>query len=293
MLDWLEISVNAPASDIELVNSLLDSIGCIGTAFVYETERNVRIVGYLPATEDATEKLALLMEKLEKATSDGLLSAPSTVTTKLLDAEEWEAHIRQALPPLKIGSRFLILFEDPSEPSPLPEGRIILRLRSLGGFGTGHHPTTHLCLELLEECAVKDKRVLDIGTGSGILAIAAVKLGAAEVIATDVDDVALEAAKFNAELNGVTDRIQFLKSDLLRRVSGTFDIVLSNLLANLIKDLAFQIRTHRTFAKGGVWIGSGVSTEAWAQVKDLLFKLGYQFLDERRADGWVAFLAKK
>ncbi len=285
MLAWLEITVTIPCGGEELAQGVLESIGCVGTAWVTADNRFSRIIGYLLATEDSTERLAWLMERLDEAHQSGWLPMPASVATQLLDGEEWEASLRESLPPLQIGSRFLITFTD----DPVTSSRFVLRLRSLGGFGTGHHPTTRMCLELLEGCELTGKRVLDVGTGSGILAIAAAKLGAGEIVAADVDDAALEAAGENARRNGVAKRIRFVKSDLVRQVKGSFDLVLSNLLTPLIKDLAWQLLSHRALAPGGVWIGSGISAESWDEVRMLLVKLNYRLRDERSADGWVAF----
>lgn len=110
-------------------------------------------------------------------------------------------------------------------------------------------------------------------------------------MATDIDDAALDAAQENATRNGCIDFISFVKSDLLRQVSGQFDIVLSNLLTPLIKDLAWQIKSRQVLAPEGLWIGSGVSVEGWKEVKSLLLKLGYRLVEERELAGWVAFVA--
>ena len=265
-------------------------MGCIGMAQTFEPDGAVRILGYLPATEDVTEKLAWLQEQIDYASAHGWISKSVSVTTRTLDAEEWEAPLREVLPPLPIGQKFLVTLADSDFDN--PENRIVLRLQSLGGFGTGHHPTTRMCLEFMENCQVTGKHVLDVGTGSGILAIASVKLGAASVVATDIDDAALEAAKENARRNGVEGQIKFVKSDLLRQVKGKFDIVLSNLLTPLVKDLAWQLKSRKTLACDGLWIASGVSSEGWKEVKPLLTKLGYRIIAERELAGWVAFEAE-
>ncbi len=288
MLGWLELTITVPMEGAELVYALLEQMGCVGAAQKAEAEGRVQLIGYLFATEDATEWFSWLMERLHEAHEQGWLSAPATMVIRVLKAEEWEAPLWERLPPLPIGNRFLVLLTDDPASS---IDRFVLRLRTLGGFGTGHHPTTRMCLEFLERWEVMGKRVLDVGTGSGILAIAAAKLGAAEIVATDIDDAALEAAKENAHQNGVADRITFVKSDLLRQVRGQFDLVLSNLLTPLIKDLAWQLQSYRALASTGVWIGSGVSAEGWKEVKPLLNKLGYRLLHERELTGWVAFVA--
>jgi len=184
MLVWLEIAVTTVPINAEQIHGLLDTLGCIGTAQNFESDNTVRIVGYLPATEDVTEKLVWLQEQVDYALAHGWLLNPVSVTTRLLDSEEWEAPLREVLPPLSIGEKFLIALTDDAVDN--PEERILLRLRSLGGFGTGHHPTTRMCLEFLENCQVAGKRVLDVGTGSGILSIAAAKLGAAVVVGSNL-----------------------------------------------------------------------------------------------------------
>ncbi|MCS7186520.1 MAG: 50S ribosomal protein L11 methyltransferase [Armatimonadetes bacterium] len=308
MFAWLEITVTTDSVNAEQVHGLLDTLGCLGTAQVWKLEPDsgeqqvtTQLVGYLPATEDVTEKLIWLQEQIDYALAHGWLFKPVTVTTRILESEEWEGPLREVLPPLLIGDKFLITLTDSEVDN--PENRIVLRLRSLGGFGTGHHPTTKMCLEFLEKAMVavdreveshqtKGRRVLDVGTGSGILAIAAAKLGAKEVIATDIDDAALEAAKENAKRNEVEGKIKFVKSDLLRQVKGQFDIVLSNLLTPLIKDLAWQLKSREVLTQDSLWIASGVSSEGWKEVKPLLAKLGYRIIDECELAGWVAFKAE-
>lgn len=290
MVAWLEIVIVTTTTNSEQICGLLDSMGCVGMAQTFEPDDKVRILGYLPATEDVTEKLVWLQEQIDFAAAHGWIFKSVSVKTRTLDAEEWEAPLREVLPPLSIGQKFLLILTDGDFDN--PENRIVLRLQSLGGFGTGHHPTTRMCLEFLENCQLAGKHVLDIGTGSGILAIASVKLGAASVVATDIDDAALEAAKENARRNGVEGRIKFVKSDLLRHVEGQFDIVLANLLTPLIKDLAWQLKSRKTLAHGGLWIASGVSSEGWKEVKPLLTKLGYRIVAERELTGWIAFEAK-
>ncbi|MGQ9461997.1 MAG: 50S ribosomal protein L11 methyltransferase [Candidatus Fervidibacter sp.] len=289
MIEWLEISVITALQGTEQILALLDALRCSGTAQTFNRDGTVNITGYLPVTEDVTEKLVWLHEQIDYATAHGWLPKSVFVTTKTTDAEDWEAPLREVLPPLPIGDRFVIVLTD--DPVDSSQSRIILKLRSLGGFGTGHHPTTRMCLEFLECLEVTNERVLDIGTGSGILAIAAAKLGAREVVATDIDDAALEAAQENASRNEVKDLVKFIKSDLLRQINGQFDIVLSNLLTPLVKDLAWQLKSKQTLTREGVWIGSGVSSEGWKEVKPLLSKLGYLIVEERELAGWVAFLA--
>lgn len=138
MVSWLAIEVVTSLQGAEQVHGLLDALGCMGTAQTFEPDGTVRVVGYLPATEDVAEKLVWLQEQIDFAIAHDWLPQSTSVTTRTLEAEEWEAPLREVLPPLPIGNRFLIVLTDESVDN--PEHRIILRLRSLGGFGTGTSP---------------------------------------------------------------------------------------------------------------------------------------------------------
>ena len=161
-----------------------------------------------------------------------------------------------------------------------------MRLDPGMAFGTGTHDTTRLCLELLEDCVGPDTHILDVGTGSGILSVGGVLLGAASALGVDIDPVAVKVANENAELNGVSDKTEFVCGDLTDKVHGTFEIVTANIVADVIIRLLSTVKNY--LVKGGVLIVSGIIDTRADEVENACHEAG--FATERRLEhgGWVA-----
>jgi ribosomal protein L11 methyltransferase len=212
---------------------------------------------------------------------------PSVAVETITDtgwADNWKAHF----PPLAIGEQ---LFVHPPWIDAIPVARIPIVLDPGMAFGTGHHASTRGCLVLLER-ALREwpgSRVLDLGTGSGILAIAAAKLGACEVWAVDVDRDACAIAADNFAANGVAGSI-CIESDL-DAVPGTFEVVLANLFAAQL--VSFAIPIARRLRRGGVAIGAGMLAAEAGEVRAAWRAAGMRDADEHAEDGWVAIAAKR
>ena len=157
-------------------------------------------------------------------------------------------------------------------------------------FGTGGHETTGLCLEALDELVTGGERMLDIGTGSGILAIAALKLGAAAAEGVDIDPVAVRTACENAALNGVESRFTGLVGDLSDQASGRYDIVTANIVANAIISLAPAVPA--LLAEGGRFIASGIIDTRADEVEAALAAAGLTVAARREKRGWVCFVCE-
>ena len=165
-------------------------------------------------------------------------------------------------------------------------GPIIVIQPSMG-FGTGHHASTRLCLELLQKISVSDRRVLDIGTGSGVLAIASQVLGATRVVGIDVDPDALANARENLELNGVRDGVEFIESDVRAHSVGiSYDVILANLTGSLLQREAGVIAGLT--ASGGHLIISGFQVHEVDDVSAAFESAGCRAEDRAEADSWVA-----
>lgn len=177
---------------------------------------------YLEPGASQVETLALIAARMEAA------GIPYTVETEGVEQEDWQNGWRKYYHPMEIGSRLAVV---PSWQQ-YDTDRVKLILDPGLAFGTGGHETTSLCLEALDEQVRGGERVLDIGTGSGILAIAALKLGAASAEGVDIDPVAVRTAGENAALNGVQDKLTVLVGDLSDKASGTYDIITANIVAN-------------------------------------------------------------
>ena len=158
-------------------------------------------------------------------------------------------------------------------------------------FGTGGHETTSLCMEALDERVTGGERVLDIGTGSGILAIAALKLGAAVAEGVDIDPVAVRTAGENAALNGVQDKLTVLVGDLSDKASGKYDIITANIVANAILSLAPAV--PGLMAEGATFIASGIIDSRKDEVIAGLEKAGLAVVEVKEKRGWECIVCKK
>jgi ribosomal protein L11 methyltransferase len=193
-------------------------------------------------------------------------------------ADTWKEHF----PPIEVGTR---LFVHPPWVSEIPDGRIGIVIDPGMAFGTGHHESTHGCLVLLERFmkSAPGGRVLDVGTGSGILAIAAAKLGAREVLATDVDPDACRIAAENARVNGAGGAVRVLAT--LDECAGPFDVILVNILARPLIELAPRLAA--LLAPGGVVIGSGITADEEPGVAEAWKAAGLEPHAQHRSGEWV------
>ena len=158
-------------------------------------------------------------------------------------------------------------------------------------FGTGTHETTSLCLETLDELVQGGERVLDIGTGSGILAIAALKLGAKEAEGVDIDPMCVRTAGENAQRNGVAEKLTVLVGDLSDKASGVYDIITANIVAAAILSLAPAVPA--LMAPGARFIASGIIDERRDEVLDGLKAAGLRPVQVKEKRGWVCIICEK
>ena len=168
---------------------------------------------------------------------------------------------------------------------PSPED-LIIELDPGMAFGTGTHETTNMCMQLLEKHLKSDMRVMDVGTGSGILAIAAARLGAREVLAIDIDPAAVKVARENIVLNHVEDRVRAVEGDLCKSEAMPCDLAVANIVADAIRMLAAPLTRH--LAKGGLLICSGIIREREQDVLDAALAAGYVVADRLEKGEWVA-----
>ena len=200
-------------------------------------------------------------------------------------SREWRAH----LGPMPIGARFVILPGDAS--AELDPALIPLRLDPGAAFGSGSHPTTRMCVALLEETVRPGDRVFDLGCGSGILAIAALKLGAASALAADIDPEAERMTRENAGKNGVAEQLGFRLGSVEAAAGAQFELVTANILADVLVDLLGK-GLAGTVAPAGALILSGIRAEREAAIAKALAVAGFGVVERRSSDGWVALLAR-
>lgn len=219
----------------------------------------------------------------------GLLRPIGELMTRELGEEDWAEAWKQHFHVHRVGKRTVI---KPSwrEYTPAP-GEVVIELDPGMAFGTGLHPTTQLCLEALEDIVRPGQTVFDVGTGSGILAIAAAKLGAASVLAVDNDSVAVEVAQANVNASGLAAVVRVEHGSLPVEGGGTYDVVVANIIARVIIELAPALAA--VTAPGGTLITSGILDVRADDVTAALRRAGLEVTSRRQRDDWVAIIARK
>lgn len=250
-----------------------------------------RITFYLEAGDQGFAKLGEVRLQLEALKRERQDLGTLLMTLEDVQDADWENNWKQYYKPMEIGKRLLII---PQWEEADPRDRVPLYLDPGLTFGTGAHATTRLCLTALEDLVRGGERVLDLGCGSGILSVAALRLGAESALAVDIDDKCRTAARENAGLNGIgPDRLEILVGNLLtdetvaERIGGGWDIVLANIVADVIITLAPRVRGM--LSPGGTFLCSGVIEGRSAEVEAALAANGLSLRDRREDNGWYAF----
>ena len=236
---------------------------------------------YLAPDENPAEVLPLFRERLDAA------GVPYTLDTAGVQQEDWQNAWKKYYHAMDIGSRLAIV---PGWES-YDTDHIRITMDPGLPFGTGTHETTALCLELLDSLVQGGERVLDVGTGSGILAIAALKLGAREADGVDIDPMCVRTAGENAERNGVDGRFRVLVGDLSDKAEGVYDIITANIVAAAILSLAPAVPA--LMAPGAKFICSGIIDERKDEVLAGLQASGLRPVEIKEKRGWVCILCEK
>lgn len=243
---------------------------------------------YVPDSEEGQKQLRRYLAGLEEY-------EPQTVS---LREEDWATSWQKYYQPIPVGERVYIV-PDWMRGQEVPEGRVPLYLNPGLTFGTGAHPTTQLCLELLEEALRPGDKVLDLGCGSGILAIAALSLGASRAVGVDIDPKAADVAFENAALNGIgRDRLAVYAGDVLsdkklaaKLEPGANRVVLANIVADVI--IPLSARAGEFMAPDGVFLTSGIIDGRQDEVRAAMEANGFTVVKHLERSGWHAFLASE
>jgi ribosomal protein L11 methyltransferase len=288
---WVELSTEVEPEAVESVSELFSTLGKGGVAVeeplaasaepgavVIDLTRPVLVKTFLPEDDETETKVRRAEEALWHLSQ---LRQIGPLLVARLAEEDWAEAWKKFFFVQRIGERVIV---KPSWREYQPEPRdVVLELDPGMAFGTGLHPTTQMCLIACERFVQSGMRVLDLGTGSGILSIAAAKLGAASVLAVDVDAVAVQVAKANVAMNGLADRVE-VREGSTDRVSnaGSYDLVLANIIARVIAELAPQLRD--TMAPEGRLVASGIIQEREDEVREALQGAGL-WIEETVAEG--------
>lgn len=309
---WLEVTLPVPASRLDSVCDILTANGMTGLVveeegeFLRFLEQNrqywdyvdeelaqrmkgaSRVKFYVPDNDEGQKQLRQYLTGLEQY-------EPQTVS---LREEDWATSWQKYYQPIPVGRRIYIVPEWMRGQS-VPDGRVPLYLNPGLTFGTGSHATTQLCLELLEEVIQPGDRVLDLGCGSGILAIAALALGASHAAGVDIDPKAVDVAYENAAMNGIgKDRLAVYAGNVLgdRKLAAKLEpgrnrVVLANIVADVIIPLSAAAGEFMT--ENGVFLTSGIIDTRADEVAEAIERNGLTITKRLERSGWCAFRAEK
>ena len=290
--EWLEVSVTVVPEAAEAVAEVFSRYAPQGVAIDLGTgdetlAQHVTVKAYL-AVDDAIAEQRRKIEEALWHLHHIWPVIPDPVFTSIL-GQDWTAGWKESIPVLHLGRRVIV------KPSwreyAVQPGELLLEMDPGLAFGTGLHPTTQLCVEALEDLVQPGMRVLDLGTGTGILALVAAKLGAADVLAIDNDIDAVAVARRNARANAVAHRIRVLHGSLAE-VGEPYDLVVANILAHVITAMAASGLGTR-IRRDGTLVVSGILEEQVDEVAAALVAQGLSITERRQRDSWVALVARK
>lgn len=304
MTQWTEIKICVDAQDIDKAADIANMVVPYGiyiedyTALEQEVQeiahidlidedllkkdRNKAYVHiYLEPDVNPAEALAFLSERY---TSENIKHTIETDTTL---EEDWRNNWKKYFNPMPVGDKLLIRpsWRDDYDPN----GRVVLNIDPGLAFGTGNHETTRLCLEAVERYLKEGDTVLDVGCGSGILAIASLLLGAGSAVGVDIDETAVKTAKENAEINNVADRFTAITGDLTEKVTGKYNLIVANIVADAIMFLSKGVKEFMT--PDTVYIMSGIIDTRADEVINAISP-DFEIIEKYEDKGWVCLVAK-
>ncbi|MPW27094.1 50S ribosomal protein L11 methyltransferase [Alkalibaculum sp. M08DMB] len=255
-----------------------------------KVDSNLSIIkGYIDETEEAQEIIYEILSNIKKLPSYGIDPGSSELTITKVNQEDWANSWKKYYKPVKIGNHFII--KPTWENYFKSDDDIVIEIDPGMAFGSGLHETTQLCIENLEKYVKPGDVLIDIGCGSGILALAAGNLNCEKIIAVDLDSMAVKIAKENVENNNLQSIIEVREGDLLDVIHEEADVIIANILADVIINLSTQIRPF--LKNNGVFISSGIILSKVDQVVESLRSTGFENIEVERLGEWAAVVARK
>lgn len=307
---WIEVRVITKSEALEPISGIFYSLDCKGVAIedpedilgreqgpltwdfadinVLEHKGKVAVVKAYFAEEDNIEDvLQYVNERLTELKEMGLDLGEAKVEHEKMYEEDWANTWKQYYKPSKVGEKIVI--KPIWEEYEAKDGELVVDLDPGMAFGTGTHETTRMCIQALERYVKEESTVFDVGCGSGILAIAAAKLGAKLAVGVDLDPVAVESSIENVGYNNLKN-IEILHGNLVEVIDGKADIVVANILAEIICILTDDVK--RVLKDGGVFITSGIIHDRVDMVCEKLEDTGFEVIEKNRDGEWNCIVAK-
>ncbi|MED3890954.1 50S ribosomal protein L11 methyltransferase [Peribacillus frigoritolerans] len=311
-MKWSEFAIQTTNEAVEPVSNILHEAGASGVVIedplelVKERENvfgeiyhlnpddypdeGVVIKAYLPVNSFLGDTIDAIKETINNLLLFDIDLGKNVVSISEVNEEEWATAWKKYYNPVKISERFTIVptWEDYT---PVSSDELIIELDPGMAFGTGTHPTTVMCIQALERTVTPGDLVVDVGTGSGVLSIAAALLDAKRIQSLDLDEVAVQSAKQNVEINNVQDKVSVSQGNLLDGVNEQADIVVANILAEVI--MRFTDDVAKVVKPGGYFIASGIIQTKKQDVKEAIIASGFTVEETILMEDWVAIIAKR
>ena len=311
-MKWSEFAIQTTNEAVEPVSNILHEAGASGVVIedplelVKERENvfgeiyhlnpddypneGVVIKAYLPVNSFLGDTIDAIKESINTLLLFDIDLGKNVVSISEVNEEEWATAWKKYYNPVKISERFTIVptWEDYT---PVSSDELIIELDPGMAFGTGTHPTTVMCIQALERTVRPGDLVVDVGTGSGVLSIAAALLDAKRIQSLDLDEVAVQSAIQNVELNNVQDKVTVSQGNLLDGVNEQADIVVANILAEVI--MRFTDDVAKVVKPGGHFIASGIIQTKKQDVKEAIIASGFTVEETILMEDWVAIIAKR
>lgn len=234
---------------------------------------------YIEENQNPSEAVAFIEDRLNSQ------NIPFKHESSIVNEEDYATSWKKYYHPLRVGKNIMVV---PTWEDFVPlQSDVVVELDPGMAFGTGTHETTRLCMVLLEKYINESSNVLDIGCGSGILAVTSILLGGKNAVGCDIDPIAVKVSKENAELNNVSDKTEFILSDLTTGISGKFKVVCANIVADVVIQLSGNV--SKFLDDDGIFLCSGIIDTRQDDVESALINNGFKIVDTIVDGGWVAF----
>ncbi|MEN2765939.1 50S ribosomal protein L11 methyltransferase [Ornithinibacillus xuwenensis] len=312
-MKWSEICIHTTNEAIEPISNILHETGASGVVIedpldlivdkdnmmygeIFELnaddypKEGVFIKAYLPLNSFLGETVEEIKQAINNLITFDIDLGPNEVTLSEVNEEDWATAWKKYYKPVRISEKITITptWEDYT---PKSDDELIIELDPGMAFGTGTHPTTVLSIQALEKYIEKNDIVIDVGCGSGVLSIASALLGAKEVYAYDLDEVAVKSTKINAKINHVHSLIQTKQNNLLNQVDMKANIIVSNILAEII--VRFISDAWNNLVEGGYFITSGIIQAKKQMVLEQLENQGFEIIAINELEDWVSIIVRK
>jgi len=285
MPDWFQIRVRVTRDSMDAVANYLFELGSCGCQ-----ELENEIVAFFPNQVSKSEMKEEVEAYLDNLRDLGFKLATNHLEITEIADRDWKSEWKKSFKPIRISEKFIV--KPTWEKLDSSSDTFVIDMDPKQAFGTGHHATTQIMVQFLERYLTSPKRILDVGTGTGILAIAAHKLNAGDIVAIDVDPVAVDAARENCQINSATSGLLLFAGEVSALSTYPFDLVLANL--NKLVILRSLTLFNNLLNQRGHLILSGILVEESNEVKEAFLKLSdLELFEEVIKEEWIGFVLKK